>query len=87
MTLRIRSSNIEASTLSNLSQVKISTIVITDSSYNNLDDLAVDTAGGYIKITGTGFVSGCTVVVGTQTASAVSFVSSTEVRAQIPAQI
>jgi hypothetical protein len=46
MTLRIKSNNIEAATLATLSQVKISTITVTDSSFNPLDDLAVDTAGG-----------------------------------------
>lgn len=65
---------------------KISAIAVTDSGYTVLDDTAVSVAGGYIKITGTGFVSGCTVVIGTQLATSVSFVSSTEIRAQIPAQ-
>jgi hypothetical protein len=50
-----------------------------------LDDTAVDTAGGYIKITGTGFASGCNVLVNQTTAVSVTFVSSTEVRAQVPA--
>ncbi len=64
---------------------KITNIQVTDSSYVVLDDTAVDTAGGYIKITGTDFVSGCTVLIGSTPASSVTFVSSTEVRAQVPA--
>jgi hypothetical protein len=65
---------------------KITSVVVTDSSYTNLDDTAVGLSGGYIKITGTGFVNGCQVVVGATVATSITFVSSTEVRAQIPAQ-
>lgn len=64
---------------------KISSIAVTDSSYNVLDDTAVDVLGGYIKITGTGFASGCQVLVNTTAATSVTFISATEVRAQIPA--
>ena len=64
---------------------KIATIQVTNSSYTVLDDTAVDTAGGYIKITGTGFTSGCNVLINQTTAVSVSFVSATEVRAQVPA--
>lgn len=65
---------------------KISTVAVTNNSYTVLDDTAVDTSGGYIKITGTGFASGCSVVIGTTAATATTFISSTEVRAQVPAQ-
>ena len=65
--------------------IKITSIVITDSSYTNLDDTALDTAGGYIKIVGTGFVSGCQVVINQTLATSTTFVSSTEIRAQLPA--
>ena len=65
---------------------KIASIQVTDSSYNNLDDTAVNVGGGYIKLIGTGFVTGCQVVIGTLVATSVTFISSTEVRAQIPAQ-
>jgi hypothetical protein len=65
--------------------ILISNIQVTDSSYNVLDDTAVDTAGGYIKITGSGFASGCSVLINQTAATSVSFVSSTEVRAQVPA--
>ena len=64
---------------------KITSIVVTDSSYTNLDDTAVDLAGGYIKVLGSGFASGCQVLVGSVTATSVTFVSATEVRAQLPA--
>jgi len=64
----------------------ISNVSVTNSSYTVLNDTPyVSTAGGYIKITGTGFVSGCTVYVGGSAATSTTFVSSTEVRAQIGA--
>jgi hypothetical protein len=65
---------------------KITGVAITNSSWTVLDDTAVDTAGGYIKLTGTNFVTGCSVVVGTISATAVTFTSSTELRVQLPAQ-
>ena len=64
---------------------KISLVVVTDSSYNTLDDTAVALTGGYIKIAGSGFESGCQVLLGTTLATSVSYISSTEVRAQLPA--
>ena len=64
---------------------KITNIQVTDSSYTVLDDTAVALTGGYIKITGTGFVSGCQVLVNNTPATSVTFVSTTEVRAQLPA--
>lgn len=64
---------------------KITSIAVTDSSYNNLDDTAVDIAGGYIKITGTGFATGCQVLINNTPATSTTFVSATEVRAQVPA--
>ena len=64
---------------------KITAITVTDSSYTNLDDTAVDVAGGYIKLTGSGFASGCQVLVNNTPATSVSYISATEVRAQVPA--
>ena len=63
----------------------ISQIQITDSSYNVLDDTAVDTSGGYIKITGTGFAAGAIVVIGSTNATSTAFVSSTVLNVQVPA--
>ena len=62
---------------------RITGIQVTNSSYTVLDDTAVDIAGGYIKITGTGFASGCQVLVNSIAAASTTFVSSTEVRAQL----
>ena len=65
--------------------ILISNIQVTDSGYTALDDTAVDVAGGYIKITGSGFASGCSVLINQTAATSVTFISSTEVRAQVPA--
>lgn len=62
----------------------ITSIIICDSSYNNLDDTALDSAGSYVKIIGTGFQNGCTVYFNDASVST-TFVSSTEVRIQTPA--
>jgi hypothetical protein len=64
---------------------KITSISVTDNSYTVLDDTAVSTTGGYIKITGTGFTAGSQILIGTVAASSVSWISSTELRAQVPA--
>ena len=64
---------------------KITGITITDSSYTATGANSLDSTGGYIKITGTGFTSGCQVLVNNSYASSVTFISSTEVRAQLPA--
>jgi hypothetical protein len=66
---------------------KITNIQVVDSSYTVLDDTAVDIAGGNIKLTGSGFNSGCQVIIGSTPASATTFVSSTEVIAQLPATV
>ena len=64
---------------------KITTVEVTNSGGTVLDDTAVDIAGGHIKITGTGFVTGCQVIVNNVAATSTTFVSSTVVRAQLPA--
>jgi hypothetical protein len=57
---------------------KITGIQVTDNSYSVLDDTAVDVLGGYIKITGSGFASGCLVYFNQTPAASVSFVSGSE---------
>ena len=65
--------------------LKITTISVCNSSYTILDDTAVSSTGGYIKLTGTGFAAGCTVTVGTVNATTTTYISDAEVRAQLPA--
>ncbi len=83
-TTQIDSNNIQPSTLALLSPT-ISNVQVTNSSYVVVNDTAVSTSGGYIKITGTNFLSGVQVYVGTTLATSVSIVSSTVINVQVPA--
>ena len=65
---------------------KITSVVVTDSSFDPIDDTAANISGGYIKIIGTGFSNGCQVTVGNIPASSITFVSSTELRVSLPAR-
>ena len=64
----------------------ISSIVVTDSGYNNLDDTAAATSNSYIRILGSNFTSTANVFLnGTMVPTAnVTFVSSSELRAALP---
>jgi len=64
----------------------ISTIQISDSSWNVFDDTAMSISGGYAVFTGSGFAPGCAVLIGTDWATAVSYVSSTILHVQVPAK-
>jgi len=64
---------------------KIANVSIANSTYNILDDTAVDIAGGYLVITGTGFQTGCQVIVGSNNAISTTFVDSTTIQAQVGA--
>jgi hypothetical protein len=64
-----------------INSVTIGTVTVTDASYNALDDTAVSSSGGFLKITGTGFKPGCTVYIGGSPAASTTYVSPTEVRA------
>jgi len=87
MTTKIALSNIQDAVVTAITPTvpKITGISVTNSSYTVLDDTAVSISGGYIKITGTGFTAGSQVLIGTVAATSVSFVGSTELRAQLPA--
>ena len=69
------------------SAIKITTVEITTSDGTILDDTAIDLAGGYIKLTGSGFSSGCQVYVNQTAAISTTFVSNTVATAQVPAQV
>jgi len=62
---------------------KISNVQVTDSNWNILDDTAVDSQG-YVLINGSLFDNGATVVFGSQTASSVTYVSSSQLRVRVP---
>ena len=86
MKTKISSDNIQTTTLETLgSGPTITNVQITDSSYNVIDDTAVSTSGGYLKITGTNFSSGCTVIIGGTNATSTAFVNSTTLNVQVPA--
>lgn len=62
----------------------IKSIVVTDSNYVDLDDTAINTSGGYIKIKGYGFTANSLVLFNGANVTN-TYVSSTEYRAVIPA--
>jgi alpha-tubulin suppressor-like RCC1 family protein len=66
--------------------MRIANVSIANSTYTVLDDTAVNVGGGYIVITGAGFQSGAQVIVDETPATSTTFVSSTELRAQVPAK-
>lgn len=87
MTTQLSSDNIQQSTLDILGGTsKITSVQITDSSYNVIDDTAVSTSGGYIKIIGTRFITGCQVIIQETLATSVIVVSSTVLHVQVPAK-
>jgi hypothetical protein len=65
---------------------KVTNVQVANNTYSVIDDTAVDLAGGYIIVTGTGFESGATVLIDNSTATSTTFVSSTQLRAQVPAK-
>ena len=65
---------------------KIQYANVASNTYTVLDDAAVNVGGGYIVITGAEFQSGATVLIDTTQASAVSYINSTTLRAQVPAK-
>lgn len=86
MTTQISADNIQPSTLESIGGgPTITNVQVTNSSYVVLDDTAVDTTGGYIKITGSRYASGVQVYVGNTLATSVSIVSSTVLNVQVPA--
>lgn len=87
MTTKITSDNIEQSTIDSLtSGPVIANVQIANSSWSALDDTAVDSAGGFILINGSKFANGCSVIVGNTVATSVSFVSSSQIRVQVPSR-
>jgi len=96
MTLKIHGTdNVQPNTISEASIIAgitgagatvISSVFVTDNLYNNTGANAVDTTGGYIKLLGINFFPGSILVVGSVSAISLTYVSTTELRAQLPAQ-
>ena len=65
--------------------LKITNVYVTDSSYNILDDTALGSSGGYLKIVGTGFKTGCAAYINGSSLTT-TFVSSTQINIVVPSQ-
>ena len=87
MTTKLSEANIQAATLDSMnSGPKILSVAATDSSYVVTGATTVPTTGGYVKITGSGFVSGAQVLVDETPATSVAFVDSTTLQVAVPAK-
>lgn len=65
----------------------VSSVVITDSSYQSNGASTIAASGaGYIKVTGAAFVSGVQVHLDDTAADSITFISSSEVRVQLPSK-
>jgi len=53
MTTQLATANFQQSFLDTIGSLTISNVYITDSNYTILNDTAISTSGGYIKIIGT----------------------------------
>lgn len=63
----------------------IAAVAYANAGFSSNGQNSAATSGGYLIITGTGFESGATVMIGNIPATAVTFISSTELHVQIPA--
>ena len=64
----------------------ISNVQITSNTWTVLDDTAVSVDGGYCLVNGSGFAPGSLVTIGTDFATATTYISSTQLRVQLPAK-
>ena len=88
MTTTIKVSSIDPTALNTLQGPRITSVQVdVDSGYTSSTANAVGLSGGYVSINGSGFVTGCSVIIGSLIATSVSFVSSIKVNCLIPAQI
>ena len=65
-------------------RIAITNVIVTDSSYVELDDTAVSSSGGYLKLIGYGFLPGATIYLNGSPVSN-TFISSGEYRVVVPA--
>lgn len=80
----VRTRDSDSNSITQYAGISISSVVVTDASYIELDDTAVSTSGGYVKIKGYGFVPECKVYFNNALVSN-TYISSVEYRAVIPA--
>ena len=62
----------------------IANVVVTNSSYNPLDDSAVSLTGGYLRLTGSGFDATSTVLINNTPATSTTYGNSTTLYVQTP---
>ena len=62
----------------------VANVQVTNSSYTVIDDTAVSTDGGYIRINGSGFGSNTNVLINTTPATSVTVVSGSVLNVQVP---
>lgn len=91
MTTKITTANFTDEALNNISGgPKVTSILSTNSTYGALESNTVNaTSGGYIKVLGSGFANVTQIYIDVDNptlATSVSFVSSTEIRAEVPAK-
>jgi hypothetical protein len=65
---------------------RIASVNVANSTWHVLDDTAVNTAGGYLVITGANFQSGAIAIVQDTNATSTTYVDETTLRAQVPAK-
>lgn len=65
---------------------KVTGIIPDDNTYTTLGAYAVDVAGGYVTINGSGFQNGATVIIGSLQAISVAFVSASQLNVAVPSQ-
>jgi expansin (peptidoglycan-binding protein) len=87
MTTRISAANLDTTAIVTLAGPTVSNIQVTDSSYTVTSGNLSATTGGYATVTGSNFASGCQVLVERVPATAVTFVSSTQLNIAVAAQI
>ena len=91
MKTKITLDNIEPTALSSISGgIKVTSVISTNSTYGALQSNTVNaTAGGFLKVIGSGFANVTQVYIDIDNptlATSVSFISSTEIRAVVPAK-
>ena len=88
MTTKLSADNFQTSTLTSFGsgRPRITTITVTNSSYQGTGANTVSTSGGYAIIDGNYFISGCQVIIDQTAATAVAFVSSSRLNVQLSAK-
>lgn len=90
MTTKITYYNLNNTSFTGVIKPTLSSIVVTDSTYTYTIGTTISTSGGYIRILGSYFTTGTQIVLKTvntkisTVAITVTYISSTELRAQLP---